>query len=163
MLDLDDVKNGRKNTRKKRLLQSDTLKSIIQNRFGNDIDNQNFVVLGDLNDYLATDSQGQTGIDSLVCWNKVENVVDRLPEDQRWTHFYKGSNDIDAGYHQLDYILLSKKLANANSAAMPYIERRGMPKRADKYTGSRFSGVGINKPKASDHCLVMVEVEIKSK
>jgi hypothetical protein len=35
-----------------------------------------------------------------------------------------------------------------------------MPKRAVKYAGPRFVGVGKDNPKASDHCPMVVELNI---
>jgi len=146
---------GRAKTRFKRKKQAKTVKEIIINRFGPNAGDHPFIVLGDFNDYLEEDSQGKTGIDDLVLWDQVENVVDRLPQDERWTHYYKRKRL----YRQLDYILLSKSLADTN-ANPPYIERRGLPKRADKYSGPRFPNVGKNKPKASDHCPLVMELSI---
>lgn len=89
------------------------------------------------------------------------NIVDRLPEEERWTHFFKGRKQCQhpPAYRQLDYLLLSKSLADANGNA-PYIERRGMPKRADRYKGPRFPGIGVDRPKASDHCPVVMELTV---
>jgi hypothetical protein len=116
---------------------------------------QPFVVLGDMNDYLQTDEQGSPGIEELVGWDQVENVVERLSEDERWTHYLPRGND----YKQLDYLLLSKSLAEA-STGDPEIMRKGQPLRATRYTGERFVGVGQDRPKASDHCPVVMKVEV---
>lgn len=142
-------------------LSAATVKEIVTQRFGESAGQHPFVVLGDLNDYLETDAQGKTAITSLVQWDQVVNVVDRLPEEERWTHFFKGNKKCPHPpvYHQLDYLLLSKALADANGKA-PHIERKGMPKRADRYSGPRFPGVGQDRPKASDHCPVVVELMV---
>jgi exonuclease III len=58
----------------------------------------------------------------------------------------------------LDYVLLSNVLTS--KVTKVEIERGGMPKRAKKYTGPRFRGVGQDSPKASDHCPVVVELNI---
>ncbi|MEX1253773.1 MAG: endonuclease/exonuclease/phosphatase family protein [Dehalococcoidia bacterium] len=163
MLDKKDACHGRAKTRAKRLKQAQAVKQIVIDRFGQQAGRQPFIILGDLNDYLATDVQGTTGIDDLAGWDQVVNVVDRLPEADRWTHFFKGRSSrackLPAGYHQLDYLLVSKSLAAA-TARVPEIERRGMPTRADRFTGARFPGVGKNEPKASDHCPVVMQLTV---
>ena len=161
MLDKDDPCHGRRVTRSKRKKQAGTVRQIVTDRFGASAGDHPFIVLGDFNDYLETDAQGKTGIDELVTWGQAVNVVDRLPEPDRWTHFFKGNTScgLPASYHQLDYLLLSRSLADANAGA-PHIERSGMPRRADRYTGFRFPSVGQNKPKASDHCPVVIELTL---
>lgn len=81
------------------------------------------------------------------------NVVNRLPTADRWTHFWAGGNE----YRQLDYILLSKDLADA-SPGPPTVVRNGLPYQAERYAGPRFDEVGQDTPKASDHCPVWAEV-----
>ncbi len=158
MIDKDDPDNGRQNTRNKRVIQSRAVKQIVTARFGPEAGSQPFVVLGDFNDYMETDNQGEPGISDLVEWDAVVNVVDRLPEDERWTHYFKGGGALDPAYRQLDYLLLSRSLAERNPHP-PHIERRGLPKRAAKYAAERFPGVGQNAPKASDHCPVVMELQ----
>jgi len=145
----------REETRPKRERQAAGVKQIVEERFGADAGEEKFVILGDFNDYLEKDDQGESGIDALVEWDQVENVVARRPAEDRWTHYYAGGND----YKQLDYMLLSKSLAEANPGE-PEIMRKGMPTRAIKYDGPRFDGVGKDKPKASDHCPVAMEIEV---
>jgi endonuclease/exonuclease/phosphatase family metal-dependent hydrolase len=145
----------REETRPKRERQAAGVKRIVEERFGADAGKESFVVLGDFNDYLEKDDEGESGIAELVGWDQVENVIQRRPAADRWTHFYAGGND----YKQLDYMLLSKSLAEANPG-LPEIMRKGMPTRAVTYDGPRFDGVGKDKPKASDHCPVVMEIEV---
>jgi predicted extracellular nuclease len=158
MIDMDDADSGRRNTRERRALQARTVKQIVTARFGTNAGVHPFIILGDFNDYMESDDQGEPGIGELVQWDQVVNVVDRLPEDERWTHYFKGRGALEPAYHQLDYLLLSKSLAERNPHS-PHIERRGLPKRASRYSGERFSGVGLNSPKASDHCPVVMELQ----
>jgi endonuclease/exonuclease/phosphatase family metal-dependent hydrolase len=155
MLDKKDPKNGRKNTRNRRIVQSKMVKQIITDRFGTgNIAKAPFVVLGDFNDYLGPG----TGIDELVEWTAVENVVDRLPLAERWTHFWGAASEPLEGYKQIDYILPSKSLAAA-SGGQPTLIRKGLCTKADRYTGPRFPGV-TNKNEASDHCPLVFDIEL---
>jgi len=111
----------------------------------------NFVVLGDLNDYPGRG----TALGSLLNHKALVNVVQRLPANDRWTHHYAQGGR----YQQLDYLLLSKALADANPHP-PEIMRKGMAYRVARYERQRFEEVGENHPKASDHAPVWMEVEL---
>lgn len=143
---------GRQETMARRKEQSEQVVKILRERFGPNPGNKAWVVLGDLNDYLPSQ-----GLQPLLGQPWAVNVVDRVPNaNDRWTHYW----DDEEEYKQIDYLLLSKSLADANPNAVPAIERRGLPKRATRYTGGRFPGVGQNEPKASDHCPVVIEINI---
>jgi endonuclease/exonuclease/phosphatase family metal-dependent hydrolase len=160
MFDRSDPCNGRKNSRKKRLIQAKRVKEIVLNEFPNG--EGAYAIIGDLNDYLESDAQGETSIGELVNWNNVENVVRRKSSSEQWTHYYEGNSDCGhpKTFKQLDYILLSKTLADSNSSAVPDIIRKGLPKNADKYSGPWFDEVGLDTPKASDHCPVVIEINV---
>lgn len=160
MLDKKDPCKGRTTTRPARERQADAVREIVTARFGADPGSHRFVVLGDLNDYPERDTQGRSGIEDLVRWDAVVNVVDRLSEEERWTHFFKGNKRcaIPPAYRQLDYVLVSNALAEANPG-MPTVLRKGMPHRAERYSGPRFDGIGRNDPKASDHCPVAMMID----
>jgi endonuclease/exonuclease/phosphatase family metal-dependent hydrolase len=158
MFDKNDARNGRKNTRAKRLLQSKTVLDIVKRRFGDTPGRSPWVILGDFNDYLDSDQGTTTGIADLVTWDQVENVMDRLPEAERWTHFFDGAPVGDEPYRQLDYLLLSTCLATA-TGAQPTIERRGLTTNATKVTEKRFKGVTA-KIAASDHCPVAIDITV---
>lgn len=156
MLDKNDPANGRKNTKAKRVAQSKQVKELVTERFGSAPGDHPFILLGDLNDYLGPG----TGINDLVGWNEVENVVARLPKAEQWTHFWDTKKSLgDERYKQIDYLLLSRSLAAASSG-MPEIIRDGLCLNADRYTGHRFDGIGKSTPAASDHCAVVIEVEV---
>jgi hypothetical protein len=55
------------------------------------------------------------------------------------------------------FILLSQPLADSTNG-VPKIVRNGLPLRAERYTGPRIEQVGRNKPKASDHCPIVMKV-----
>jgi endonuclease/exonuclease/phosphatase family metal-dependent hydrolase len=145
---------GREATRLRRLNQVSAVQSLIEDRFGSEPGRMPFVILGDFNDYIEVGDEGASALTGLLQWDQVENVVGRLQPEERWTHFYQGGKE----YRQLDYILVSETLKGKVRSVE--IERRGMPLRAERYQGERFSGVGWDNPKASDHCPVVVEMEI---
>lgn len=141
---------GRNRTMPKRTDQVVRVAEIIDQRWRDDDYLGNYIVLGDFNDYI----DAGTSLTALVGHTHLENVVARLPENERWTHYYARGRE----YRQLDYLLLSKALAEANNSA-PGIERRGLPPRAARYTGPRFRNV-TNRYKASDHCPVYIDIEL---
>ena len=144
---------GREVTRARRAAQAAALRDIVRERFGSDPSEAPFVLCGDFNDFLEDTDEGRSAIAELVGWEAVENVVDRLPPGDRWTHYWPGHarRGLPAAYRQLDYLLPSKRLARLNPQP-PLIERRGQPTRATRFDGERFKGVGSHRPKASDHC-----------
>ncbi|WP_327387964.1 endonuclease/exonuclease/phosphatase family protein [Streptomyces sp. NBC_01207] len=147
---------GRNQTRAKRERQSAKVMEIVTERFGQASPGDSpFVILGDLNDYMETNGDGSPGIDELVSWDQVQNVVTRLPLEDQWTHYWAAREE----YRQLDYLLPSASLATATQGA-PEIFRMGLPLRAIRYKGPRFMGTGFDKPKASDHCPVIFDIEV---
>lgn len=151
--------SGRGLTRARRAQQARAVRRIITDRFG-DAGEGAYLVVGDFNDHLQDDEQGDSGIRDLAEWDAVENVVGRMPESERWTHYFSGykRRGLPPAYRQLDYLLPSRRLADRNPGS-PAIERSGQPGRASRFTGKRLSGVGHARPKASDHCPVSFDVQ----
>ena len=151
---------GRDATKQRRFDQTDGVLEILKARFGHHYGRKDFVILGDFNDYIEPNLQNESGIKPLLDNTQLINVVDRLPADDRWTHYYSK----DKSYHQLDYILLSKSLADKNPTVKPVIERRGQPPRVNQKNKPKrvkkfFPGV-TKKIKASDHCPVAITINI---
>ncbi len=150
---------GRAGTAPRRKLQSERVVELVKERFGPDPSSSPFIVLGDLNDFYdgAAHDEPADGLAPLLSqpWLVDANTRIADPED-RWTHHFSAKNE----YKQLDYILMSRSLADANPGARPRIERRGLPLRATRVTQKRFPGVGKSEPKASDHCPVAVALEL---
>ncbi len=63
-------------------------------------------------------------------------------------------------YRQLDYLLASPALARKNREAVPEILRAGQPFRAMRHKGHRYPRIGWDRPKASDHCPMVVELTL---
>jgi endonuclease/exonuclease/phosphatase family metal-dependent hydrolase len=140
---------GRAETKPKREKQATRVAEIITERWGPGGYQGNYIVLGDLNDYRA----GDTSLLPLLEHPGLVDALVRLPEDDRWTHYYAKGNE----YNQLDHMLLSPGLAK-NNRGIPGIMRKGMAHRAEKYQGDRFPEVGENNPKASDHAPVYLDI-----
>ena len=151
---------GRAKTRYRREGQSKEIIKILKERFGEDFGDHDFIILGDLNDYMEPDDTKSSGIRSLLLSDQMENVIDRLPEPERWTHYYKG----DKSHRQLDYILLSRSLAEKNAGVLPVIERRGQPKRVNRPGEpprvKKFFKEVTGGKKASDHCPVAITLKV---
>jgi endonuclease/exonuclease/phosphatase family metal-dependent hydrolase len=161
------MSGGRERTRPLRLAEAAAVKRIVSERFGAATPSANWIICGDLNDYYEIDGDRdlvslETGHDSpsalstlLEDWVAVD-IGARLPAEERWTSYY-GRED---AYTCLDYLLLSPALAAANPGARPEIIRTGQPYRATRYGGPRHPRVGWDRPKASDHCPVVVELAL---
>jgi endonuclease/exonuclease/phosphatase family metal-dependent hydrolase len=165
----DGGDGGRRETHALRQRQAQTVRDVVSERFapglvGADADaqvaNAHFAVLGDFNDYLGEDAQGPSAIEALVHWPAVFNVTERLAPADRWTHYWKGAPHLNLPptYQQLDFLLLSKRLAERNPQP-PVIDRAGQPGRATDYAGVRLEGIGYDRPKASDHCPLAIDLD----
>ncbi len=150
------MSGGRDKTLHFREAEATAVKKILEERFGNP-SKHDWLVVGDLNDYTETDGvpDSQHGLGPLLDDGFSVDLVKRIkdPKD-RWTHFYAS----EKSYHQLDYMLASPSLAKKTKTA-PRIVRKGQPYRAERYTGERWPRVGYDRPKASDHCPVVADIE----
>ncbi len=158
MLDKNHPTEGRKNTRAKRIKQAAEVKKIVEARFGTNPGAAAWAVVGDFNDYLGAGQGTTSGVTELVTWSQVENVVDRLPVAERWTHFFEGAPAGELRVRQLDYILLSSSLA-AGTTAVPDVVRKGLSTKATEASEPRFPGV-TKKSAASDHCPVAIDINL---
>jgi endonuclease/exonuclease/phosphatase family metal-dependent hydrolase len=148
---LKSMMEGRSETRPRREAQAKRVAEIVDEWWKPDGYQGNFVVVGDLNDYPGAG----TALGALLDHPALVNVLDRLPSNDRWTHYWASEGD----YQQLDYLLVSKALAQANPAP-PEVMRKGLPWRATRYQGQRFEEVGDSHPKASDHAPLVMQLEL---
>jgi len=146
---------GRQETKPTREAEAQAVKEIIEGRFNNP-SQSDWVIVGDLNDYTEIDGTPDNAhaLSPLLDNNfSVDLVKRRITNVQnRWTHYYS----TDDRYTQLDYILVSPSLYNKNQNVALTIIRKGQPYRAERYSDERWPRVGYSRPKASDHCPVVV-------
>jgi endonuclease/exonuclease/phosphatase family metal-dependent hydrolase len=148
------------------------VRQIIRARFGSEAGaaSANWAICGDMNDYTEVDGStvmpdlisgrpAQSALSELLAGNKpfgvdvCQWIADPL---DRWTSYF-GRDDV---YSQLDHIIVSPAVAAANASVKPKIIREGQPYRAARHQGARYPRVGWDRPKASDHCPVVVELEV---
>ena len=152
-------------TRPYRRAEALAVKAIIAERFGDVAGDRNWIICGDMNDYIeidglpVVDDHGKrvpSALDVLLQDGYSENVMRRRAPEDRWTT-YHGPED---SYTQLDFMLFSPALAKANADMVPEVIRAGQPYRATRHDGQRFPRVGWDRPKASDHCPVVCEIVV---
>jgi len=149
----------------RRQAQAERVAAIVRERFGATGWRQaNLVICGDFND--TPDSAPLASLLEIG----FENVVDRLPANERWTHYWDKKNLVG----QLDYLLVAPDLAS-RSGGLPKIERRGLVTKQGMQVwfgtpndtkgavaaleAERFPGV-TNKISASDHCPVRITLNL---
>jgi len=158
------------------------VRRIVENRFGDAWRDANWIIAGDFNDFRCRVlPRGEvaaceaTPVDTLFDDFAVD-PMHALPAAERWTYFHRDVSDPEKPVEehvQLDYVLLSPALAAANPRPHVEVLRRGLPYRVPldpaapdrsiAYLSSRndrYPRVGWDRPKASDHCPVVVELEI---
>jgi endonuclease/exonuclease/phosphatase family metal-dependent hydrolase len=170
--------DGRVATMALRRAEVGAVRQIIETRFGIEgAFNKNFVICGDMNDYqeklaisgskragytFTYEKEAESALDILSGDQFVENAVLRRPTNDRWTLFH-ARGVIERHLCQLDYIWLSRTLSKANPDALPEIIRNGQPYRTPFPSGQmveRYPRTGWDRPKASDHCPVVMELHL---
>lgn len=152
--------DGRLDTALLRRAEARGVRKLIERRFGpKGAREANWAICGDLNDFVAIEGAPAPGgaLGPLFEDGFCVDPMTRLPPDERWTHYF-ASDDI---YVQLDYLLLSPRLARANAAALPRVVRRGQPFRVPRLESlPRYPRTGWARPKASDHCPVAITLDV---
>lgn len=150
---------GRWETRAIRQQEALAVRRLIEREFETPAE-ANWIVCGDLNDFLEQDGRADTGhgLSPLIRdgFSFDALMMSGLPDLERWTHHYTG----DDSYSALDHFLLSPALATKNARPDVSITRHGMPWQASRYQGFRLPGIGWSHPKASDHCPISLTVEL---
>ncbi len=171
------MSGGRDKTMGRRQLEALAVRQIIEDRFP-DPSKANWVILGDLNDYWRqirvgtvqaadgnypetvrewhTEPEFQSGLDPLLRDGFAISLADAIPVEDRWSHYYAG----DRTKTQLDHMLASPAVAEA-VVGVPKFIRGGQPFRVPNTKAiERYPRLGWDRPKASDHCPLVVELDV---
>ncbi|MBU1315291.1 MAG: endonuclease [Alphaproteobacteria bacterium] len=170
--------DGRLGTMPVRMAEARAVRRIIEQRFGAEhAARKNFAICGDMNDYqekvvvsgtrrsghaFTYQREENSALDVFSAEGFAENVVRRRGELDRWT-LYHSRGPQEQHLCQLDYIWLSSALATRNAKMIPEIIRDGQPYRTPFPPGQeveRYPRIGWDRPKASDHCPVVVELSL---
>jgi predicted extracellular nuclease len=137
----------------------------------------NFAICGDMNDYqervmIAGDrrngytftpvSEERSALDVFSKDGFAVNPMLRRDVMDRWT-LYHSRGPLEQHLCQLDYIWLSPHLAETNATRIPEIVRAGQPYRTIFPPGQevdRYPRTGWDRPKASDHCAVVMTLDL---
>ena len=174
-----DNMDGRTASMPLRTAEARAVRRIIEARFGpgSGAATQNFMICGDMNDYqerliisgsprrgltFQPVTEERSALDVFSADGFAENIVRRRPADDRWTLYHAQGLQV-RHLCQLDYLWLSPALSRANPDAVPEIVRAGQPFRTPFPPGQevdRFPRTGWDRPKASDHSPVAVELVV---
>ena len=166
-----------------RQLEAVTVREIINRKFDNPADNPAkaakalWAVVGDLNDaqkhIFVSRKKGNpekirefspsrskekigSGIDPLLDDGFGVNLVENLASSEQWSLFYARNSTKS----QLDYVIASPALAELVSEPPRFI-RKGQPYRVPNTDAvDRYPRIGWDRPKASDHCPLVVDFDI---
>ncbi|QLF70773.1 endonuclease/exonuclease/phosphatase family protein [Peteryoungia desertarenae] len=168
--------DGRTQTMPIRIAEAKAVRQIIEKRFADRSPvNRNFVICGDMNDYqerVIVRGDRRHGYE-FIHQDGLPSALDVFTDDgfavnpmntrdplDRWT-LYHARGPEEQHLCQLDYILLSQHLAGRNVDVVPDIIRNGQPFRSvfpPGYETERYPRIGWDRPKASDHCPVVMEL-----
>ena len=170
--------DGRLGSMPIREAEAKAVRRIIEDRFGADRSaGMNFAICGDMNDYqerivvsgnrrlgyeFRHVREDRSALDVFSAGGFAENPVLRRDPLDRWT-LYHARGPQEQHLCQLDYIWLSPALAARNATTVPEIVRGGQPFRTPFPPGQeveRFPRTGWDRPKASDHCPVVMELSL---
>lgn len=110
-----------------------------------------WLVLGDLNE--PRDIEDAEQAIAPLTQDFAIDLMKRLPESERWSSYEPSSGS----YARPDYLLAAPALAERWPDAKPWLLREGLSREANRHLGLRLPGVGLHRPRASDHAALVVE------
>ncbi|MDB5642717.1 MAG: putative exo/endo phosphatase [Hyphomicrobiales bacterium] len=152
-------RDGRADSQPLRAAEVWAVRKLIEQRFAGAPRDANWIVCGDFNDFCEVDGTParHSALGPLLADGFAIDPMSRRAANDRWTHYYPEGD----AHVQLDYILLSPRLAAANPDAVPDVLRKGLPWRTPRLENApRYPRIGWARPKASDHCPVVIELEV---
>jgi endonuclease/exonuclease/phosphatase family metal-dependent hydrolase len=152
-------RDGRADSQPLRAAEVWAVRRIVEQRFHGAPQDANWVICGDFNDFREVDGAPahHSALGPLFDNDFAIDPMCRRPTHDRWTHYYPEGD----AHVQLDYILLSPRLAAANPHVAPEIIRKGLPWRVPRLENApRYPRTGWARPKASDHCPVVMEIDV---
>jgi len=174
-----DGVDGRHVTMPVRRAEALAVRRIIETRFGvGQTAQRNFAICGDMNDYqervdvIGSRRSGyrfehqREDISALDVFSRdgfAENAMTRRDPMDRWT-LYHARGPQEQWLCQLDYLWLSPALAKSSADHVPEIIRAGQPFRTVFPPGQsveRYPRTGWDRPKASDHCPVVMTLDLR--
>lgn len=145
-----EIKSGKDATTAKRLKQAEMAAKLARSVLKR---GRHPIVLGDLNkDIGGADYDGS--LDPLVKGRLFTNPSKLLDPDSRWTHFYDSKRSVS----QLDYLLVDRNLESAISGVTVF--RGGLSSKCKQYKGARVGTIEADGLEASDHCALLVDLEL---
>ena len=133
-----------------RRLEARAVRRLIERRFKGDRDAL-WLIVGDLNE--PDDAFGGERAIAPLTQDFAVDLLERLPEAERWTYYDRSLQR----YSRPDSLLASPRLAAHRPDARPYALREGLPLEVSRYEGPRLPDVGLHRPRASDHAVLVVE------